>query len=173
MEFKTQARYALETSRWFTERILENFTEDDHWFYQVHPRANHALWIVAHLGLADNMFASRFREDQASKPEGWDELFWFGSELKDDRSAYPSADDVLAYFRERREVLLDVLDNVTYEELSAEGPPKDAPSPIAGAPSIGHLFLFCARHESIHAGQLTVAHRGLGNAPMFAPKSEA
>lgn len=169
MDLKTHAKYSLERSRWLTEQLLESFKTEDDWFYQAHPDANHAMWIVGHLGLADNMFASRFREQLASKPDGWDDLFWFGSELKSDRSAYPPNEEVLAYFRDRRQTLLNMIDDLTDEELAAPAPPPNEPSPIAGAPCIGHILLFAASHESIHAGQLTVARRGLGNAPLFSP----
>lgn len=164
---KAHARYALENARRITEGLIDAFKTDDDWFYQSHPKANHAMWIIGHLGLADNMFASRFRPDVASKPDGWDEVFWFGSELKSDRSAYPARDDVLAYFRQRREALMEVLEQLTDEELQEPAPPAGERSPIAGAPCIGHLLLFAAYHEGIHSGQLTIAHRGLGNPPMF------
>ena len=167
MDIKAHARKSLETSRWLMESIIETLKDDD-WFYQAHDKANHPLWIIGHLALADNMFGSQFREDKASKPDGWDDLFWFGSELKE-RSAYPAVDEVLAYFRDRREMFLAVLDDVTEEELAAPAPPEGAGSPIAGAPCIGHLFLFAGVHEAVHFGQLTVAHRGLGNPPLFTP----
>ena len=166
MDQKAHIGYMLGRSRWMTEQLLESFKTDDDWFYQPHPQANFALWIVAHLGLADNAFASRFRPDRGSKPDGWDELFWFGSELKDDRSAYPSPAEVLAYFKERREVLLSVVEELTEDELNAEAPGPDERSPIAGAPNLGHLLMFAAYHEGVHTGQLTVAHRGLGHKPI-------
>lgn len=170
MDLKAHAKYSLERARWMTEQMIESFKTADDWFYQSHPKANHAMWIVGHLGLADNMFLSRFQEELANKPDGWDDLFWFGSELKD-RSAYPASDEVLSYFRVRRETLMKVVAGVTDEQLSAPAPGPDEMSPIAGAPCIGHILLFAAYHEGMHCGQLTVAHRGIGNDPLFAPKS--
>ena len=76
MDLKTHAKYALEKARWLTEQLLDSFKSEDEWFYQSHPKANHAIWIVGHLALADNAFLSRFREDAATKPDGWDDLFW-------------------------------------------------------------------------------------------------
>jgi len=173
MDFKAHAKYMLEKARWMTEQMLESFTSEDDWFYQSHEKANHAMWIVGHLALADNMFASKFREATASKPAGFDELFWFGSELQDDRSKYPSKEEVLAYFRDRRDNLMKVVDELSEEELSAAGPGAEEMSPIAGAPSIGQLLIFAAYHEGMHTGQLSVAHRGIGQGPSFAPKPAA
>jgi uncharacterized damage-inducible protein DinB len=169
MDLKSHASYAVQRARWLSEQLLESFKTDDDWFFQVHSKANHATWIVGHLGLADNMFISKFRDNLAVKPDGWDDLFWFGSDLKEDRSAYPARDELLAYFRERRATLVEMIDDLSDEELSAPAPPADELSPIAGAPCVGHLLLFAAIHENTHIGQLTVAHRGLGNPPLFSP----
>ena len=169
MDLKEHAKYALQRARWITEQLLESFQTEDDWFYQCHPTANHAMWIVGHLGLADNSFTSRFREQLADKPAGWDELFWFGSELQSDRGVYPSSDEVLTYFRNRRETLLSTIDDLTDDELQAPAPPAGEMHPVAGAPCIGHILLFAASHEWMHSGQLTVARRGLGHTPLFAP----
>jgi uncharacterized damage-inducible protein DinB len=63
-------------------------------------------------------------------------------------------------------VLLKVLDELSEEELRAAAPAAGERSPIAGAPSLGHAFIFIAYHEGMHSGQLTVTHRALGHAPI-------
>jgi hypothetical protein len=60
-----------------------------------------------------------------------------------------------------------VLDEVSDKELRGPAPAAGERSPLAGAPSIGHGFIFVAFHEGMHSGQLTVAHRALGNAPVI------
>jgi len=164
---REHARFALGFSRRLSEGLLRCFKDRSEWLYQVHPRANHPLWIAGHLGLADNSIAARFRPGIARKPEGWDAMFWFGSQATGDSSAYPAEAEVFEYFRERRTALLAVLEELTDAELAAPAPPSGAPSPIAGAPSIGQLFIFAATHEGMHSGQLTVVHRALGHAPLF------
>jgi uncharacterized damage-inducible protein DinB len=153
------------------EGVIAELKSNEDWFYQPQEKTNHAMWIIGHLALADNMFASKFREATANEPAGYKELFWFGSEPCNDQSKYPPVDEVLTYFRERRENLLKVLDDLTDDEMDAAGPPADAGGPLAGAPSLGHFFLFAAYHEGIHTGQMTVCHRGLGNPPMYRPES--
>ncbi len=170
MSLKAHARHGLNISRQMTENIVGQFQGDD-WFYQPTPKANHALWVVGHLALADNAFASKFREDTDHKPAGYEALFWFGTEPSSNASAYPPVDEVLAYFRNRRENLLKVLDELSDEELSAVAPPADEPGPISGAPDVGQLFHFAAYHEGIHCGQLTVCHRGLGHPPLYRPEN--
>jgi uncharacterized damage-inducible protein DinB len=165
MQLKAHARFALEFSRRLLEGILSELEGSD-WFYQAHEKSNYPLWVVGHLGLADNMFINRFRPERVKKPEGWDALFWFGSQMLPS-TAYPPVDEVLAYFRERRQALLQLLEELTDAELDAPAPAPGERSPIAGAPSIGQLFLFASQHESLHAGQLTIAHRAVGKAPLI------
>jgi uncharacterized damage-inducible protein DinB len=167
MQFRDHAHFALAFSRRLTDGLLAEFKTRDDLLFQVHPKANHALWIAGHLAIADNTFINRFRPPMAEKPDGWDAMFWFGSQVTSDSSAYPQETEVLAYFRDRRAALLRVLDEVSDDELTGPAPPAGARSPIAGAPNIGHLFLFASTHEAMHAGQLTVAHRALGNAPLI------
>ncbi len=171
MSLRASAKHGLTLSRRIMDGIIESLQTDDDWLYQPHDKANHALWVIGHLALADDMFATLFRPDSGREPAGYKELFWFGSEPSSDRSKYPPIDEVLSYFRERRENLLNVLDNLSDEEFEAAGPPEDSGGPMAGAPTMGHAFYFANYHEGVHTGQLTVCHRGLGNPPLFKPEN--
>jgi uncharacterized damage-inducible protein DinB len=166
MELRDHGRHALKFSRRLSEGLLGSFKTPENWVFQIHPKANHPLWIAGHLALVDNAFINRFRPALAKKSEGWDALFGFGSQPKPDASLYPAPEEVLSYFRGRREVLLKVLNELSEEELRAAAPAAGERSPIAGAPSLGHAFIFIAYHEGLHSGQLTVTHRALGHAPI-------
>jgi len=166
MEVRDHARHALSLSRRLLEGLLAGFKTPEQWVFQVHPKANHALWITGHLALVDNSFVTKFRPALAAKPEGWDALFSFGSQPKPEPGIYPTPEELLGYFRERREALLRVLEELSEEELRAPAPAAGERSPLAGAPNIGHAFLFIAYHEGMHSGQLTLAHRALGHAPI-------
>lgn len=171
MGLKEQAKHGLATSRRMLDAVIDGLNSDADWFYQPTEKANHAMWVIGHLGLADNMFAAKFRPDTNKEPAGYKDLFWFGSEPSGDATKYPSVSEVLSYFRERRENLLQVLDDLSDDELNAAAPPADERSPLAGAPNLGQAFHFVAFHEGIHTGQVTVCHRGLGNAPVYQPES--
>ena len=172
MNLRAHAMKSIETSRQAVEMVLAEFKTADDWFCQPAPNTNHALWIVAHLGLADNYFASKFRPEVDQKPEGWDELFWFGSTISDDRSVYPSPEEVLAYFHDRRSQLISVLNEMSDEELLAEPEPNEG-RVLSGAPSVGQLFFFASFHEGIHMGQLSCCHRALGLEPVMKPEEAA
>ncbi|MCH2117364.1 MAG: DinB family protein [Pirellulales bacterium] len=171
MDLKAHARFSLQKSRNLAERLLDDFKTREDWLFQPHSKANHALWITAHIALADNQFGAVFRPDSARKPDGWDEWFWFGSQLREDTGVYPDHEEVYAYYQNRRETLLEVLDELTVDELSGPAPEAAGQGPLAGAPSMGFAFFFIAYHEGVHTGQLTVVHRALGNAPLFEPQS--
>jgi len=169
MSLKACTIFAIKQSRKMVEDLIASMGSTDQWVYQACPKANHGLWVVGHLGLADNMFLSMLDDSATSnKPEGWDECFWFGSEAHGDASKYPAPEEVVAYFRERREKLLAALEGCSEEFLAGPTPDEGM---FADAPCMASMLIFVAYHEGIHTGQFTVAHRGLGNEPMMKPST--
>lgn len=166
MDFKSHARHLLAAARQYTLRQLDQLTQPKHWIHRPAPEGNHALWIVGHLAIADNRFATRFREETHHIPAGYEGLFWIGTECHSSLLTYPPIREVRAYLDERRENLLQVLEVVTEEDLNAPLPAMDPASPMATAPNLGQYFLYGAAHEMIHAGQLSVCCRGLGLPPL-------
>ncbi len=162
--------FALAQSRKMIDGLIDSMKSTEDWVYQACPKANHGLWVVGHLALADNMFLGRLDESAASKPDGWDELFWFGSEVRADASKYPAPEEVVAYFRDRREKLNQAIEGLTEEFLASPTPDEGM---CSEAPNMGAMLIFIAYHEGIHTGQFTIAHRGLGHDPMFKPNPEA
>lgn len=169
MNIKAHAISSLKLSRQLTKNMLADFNTLNDWFYQPHENSNHALWIAGHLGLADNAFASKFRPKVGKEVDGWKDVFWLGSQPTSNPKDYPPIDEVLDYFEDRREVLLNVLNEVSLDELMKPAPPEGSGSPIAGAPNIAQVFFFIASHESVHCGQLSVCRRGLGHSPLIQP----
>lgn len=166
MPIKDNVIHSLNQSRKMMDGLIDSLKSPADWLHQPCPKSNHALWIVGHLGLADNMFAASMQGKEKSFPEGWSELFWFGSEVSSDAANYPAAEEVLAYFRDQRANLLTVIDGLSDEFLN--GPPP-AEGMFAEAPNMAQMLIFASYHEGIHSGQLTVAHRSLGHDPMMQP----
>ena len=167
MSLKQNIVFALNGSRRMLDGLIESLNKPEDWLHQPCPKANHPLWVVGHLGLADNMFLSRLGEEDGKKPEGWDELFWMGSEVYSDASKYPPVEEVLAYCRERRAALLAKVDALPDEFFTQPAP---AEGMFAEAPNMASILLFAAYHEGVHSGQFTIAHRSLGHEPLFQPK---
>ena len=169
MSAKQRMRGRLEFARNFTEGLLDKFKESKDYTYQVHPNANHALWFAGHVAASDNFFISIVEPAKAVEKEGWGALFGMGSQPTSDPAAYPAPEEVLTYMRERRETLLEVLDALSEEDL-AKSTPEGTPDFL---PDIASVFEMAAWHEGMHAGQVTIASRGLGNRPVFAPPEPA
>jgi uncharacterized damage-inducible protein DinB len=169
MSLKATVLFSLNQSRRMLEGLIDAMTSIDDWTYQACPNANHPLWVVGHLGLADNMFLSRIDESLGNKPEGWDKLFWFGSEVHPEADKYPSPDETVAYCRERREALLAKVEALA-DEFFIQPTPEEGM--FAEAPNMASMLLFISYHEGIHTGQFTIAHRGLGHEPMHKPSPQ-
>ena len=86
-----------------------------------------------------------------------------------DPKQYPPVDEVLEYFEERRANLLNVLDDLSMEELSEARLAENSVQLLKAPTNIGQVFFFIAFHESMHSGQLSIASRGLGYPPLFQP----
>lgn len=170
MSVKDNILYSLAQSRRMMEGLMAAMNSPEDWFYQAHSKANHPLWIVGHIGLADNMFLSRLDPEADSKPEGWDELFWFGSEIHSDASRYPDVETVVNYCKERRASLLKAIEGLSDDFFSSPTPDEGM---FADAPNMAQMLMFISYHEGVHTGQFTIAHRGLGHEPMFKPNPEA
>ncbi len=85
-----------------------------------------------------------------------------GSQPSSDPSNYPAPEEVLDYMRDRRKVLLGLLEGLSEDDL-AKATPETAPDFL---PDVASIFELVAWHEGLHSGQVSVARRGLGQAPV-------
>ncbi len=168
MDIRDNIRFQLTQAREMTTSVLNSLKSRDEWLFQPHEKANNPIWIATHLAMADNFMLSQLRPDQ-SQPldEKWNSRYWFGSSPSSIDDENIATEEALTYMQDRRSALLAALDGMSDEEMAE---PLPADSPFARFPNKLHIFLFNAQHEGIHFGQLTVAHRGLGNAPLYQPQ---
>jgi len=163
MSLKQRLRRGLVNMRQMSERLLADFKTPEQWTFQVHPACNHALWFVGHMATSDNFFLSLVAPQQSKQNPELQSKFGMGSQPTNDPAAYPEPESVLAIMRERRQTLLDALDNLRDEDL-AKKTPDGAPDFL---PDIASVFELAIWHEGQHNGQLTVARRALGHKPLF------
>lgn len=163
MSSKASLRRQLEQARGYSERLLASFHSPEEWTHQVHDRANHALWFAGHMGVTDNFFISLLDPQHAREEEGYQARFGIGSEPSASPSDYPPPEKVVDYMRDRRARFLGILDALDEEELQR---PMPAGTPDF-LPDYGSVFQTAAWHEGLHVGQVTVAHRALGNPPFI------
>ena len=162
MELKQRLQRNLTNMRQNSERLLADFKTPQQWTFQVHPACNHALWFAGHMAASDNFFLSLVAPDKARQLPDFQVKFGMGSQPTNDPAAYPEPESVLAAMRERRQTLMEVLDRFSDDDLGKKTP-SGTPEFL---PDVGSVFEMAVWHEGQHSGQLTVARRALGYAPL-------
>jgi len=161
MGLKKRLYSGLKRSREIVQGTLDSFKTPEQWVHQVHEKANHALWFVGHIAVVDDFMISLVAKDKASPKAGYPEKFGMGSTPTGNAADYPPIEEVLDYWRDRREALLAVLDGLGDEDFDTRTP-ADAPPFLA---TFGAVFQLGAWHEAFHLGQVSVAARALGMPP--------
>jgi hypothetical protein len=162
MDLRSRIQRQLKKVREVSEAFFSSFQSLEQWTLQVHDKANHALWVAGHLGTVDNFLISLVAPDKAVMKEGYAEKFGMGSRPTSDPADYPDPAEVLDFMRERRQALLELLGGLSDEDLSRPAP-QNAPEIT---PDVGSMFELAVWHEALHAGQVTIARRSLGFAPL-------
>ena len=163
MEYKERLKTRLTAVRTFSEGLLKTFEKPEEWFFQVHPTANHAAWIVGHLGWAENSILNLLKTGDGVDDADWKPLFGQGSQPTPDPTRYPPVDELLGFFRERRERMGAFLDRQSNDTLLAMLPPGTHRL----FTDLASVFEFIPFHETMHMGQLTVVRQSLKHAPLI------
>ena len=93
MSLQTRLKSRLEKSRGFLEKVLADFKTPQEWTHQVHPKANHALWVAGHLATVDNFFLSILAPEKMKDLPGYQEKFGMGSQPSGNPADYPPPDE--------------------------------------------------------------------------------
>lgn len=168
MSAKQRLQKRLQAARDYSCALLADFKTPEEWTHQVHANANHALWFAGHMAVSDNFFVSNLAAERVARRPEFEKAFGTGSQPTNNPADYPPVADVLAYMKERRTTLLDVLNGLSDAELEqplAKGTPDFLPD-------IGSVFETAVWHEGLHSGQLSVCRRSMGHQPVM-PSPEA
>lgn len=163
MYAKDRFRRQLTSARSLSEKLLADFRTPEDWTHQVHPGANHALWFVGHMATTDNFLISLLAPEKANNSESLTSLFGMGSQPSREVSKYPPVEELLETMRERRRLLLEILDGLSEDDL-ANKTPKGAPD---FTPDFASVFELAIWHEGLHSGQLSLVRRSLGHKPLM------
>ena len=161
MELKVRLSRALKHSRWFTDKLLDEISAADDWLRRPVPAANHALWIAGHLGYATNAFIGLVDPSEKDPRQDLAKLFGKGTQALDELSAYPSPSEVTAFLTQRGGVFISLLERCTDQDLE-----REVPTGPEFMYDVGAVFQMAAWHESLHAGQLSIIHRMVGQSPI-------
>lgn len=153
---------ALRFARTTLLSLFEDFPRDKV-CHQLTPGGNHALWILGHIALEDDVMMTMLGRKQARCPAEWAKLFGMGSTPVGQASHYPKLDELLTALADRREEFIAWLGSRTDAQL-AEPLPKEL---IGFAPNAAALASSLAWHDGLHTGQLTMLRRDLGMKPKY------
>lgn len=165
MDLRTLVVDRLTGVRELTRSLLADFQSPHDWTHQLFPGANHALWFLGHLAIADDYCRATIAPERAhALPAEFQRLFGMGSQPVADPAAYPPVETVQAQTDAARGALLAAVAALSDEQLAA--PPAGGQQGFLPASTAGAL-LFFAEHESFHLGQISLVRRALGHAPRF------
>ncbi len=153
----------IEFSRSYTLSLLADIGDAD-WFRQPHEGVTHVAWQVGHLAMAQyglGLFRMRGRSsDDAQLMSGsFRKKFSKGSAPDPDPANNPSPQEIREVFHR---VHLQVMSELPRYSDSQLDEPVDEPYALYPT-KLGGLY-FCAAHEMMHAGQIGLLRRLLGNA---------
>jgi hypothetical protein len=157
-----QIRFARD----YTLRLLDHVEEKD-WFRTPPGGVTHVAWQAGHLAMAEYRLAlERIRgsreEDEALIAGDFLRRFARESVPDADASRYPPPAEIRAVLdRVHRQVLLE-LPGLAEEELD-----RAVLKPHALVKTKLWSLLWCAQHEMVHAGQIGLLRRQLGNPPLW------
>ena len=161
MDLKVRLERALRHTRGFTDKVLSEIALAEDWVRRPVAGANHAMWIAGHLTYATNVFIGFVDPDNKDSPQDLAPLFGKGTQPLDDLSAYPAPAEISRYLTERGETFIGLLDDCSDDDLA-----REVPQGPAFMYDVGAVFQMAAWHEALHAGQLTVIHRMIGQTPI-------
>ncbi|MEO2049142.1 MAG: DinB family protein [Pirellulales bacterium] len=170
------ARNQIEFARQYTLNLLEDMglleeeglLEGDRaeWFAQPDGTCTHIAWQIGHLTMAEYglcLFRQRGRQpiDTELMSSKFRKQFSRGSAPNPDPAQNPTPAEILQVFQRVHAQVLEELPNFSEEQLDE---PINKPYAVC-ASRIGALY-FCSHHEMLHAGQIGMLRRLLGNPPI-------
>ena len=125
---------------------------------------NHVAWQLGHLINSEvNILNAVCPGKAAELPAGFAEAHSKETAGSDDPSQFLSKDEYLALWAKVRTNTVAALDQLTDEDLSAEGPENFR----SFCPTVGHVMILMLSHPMMHAGQLVPVRRKLNKPVLF------
>jgi hypothetical protein len=162
------SKLALQQLEFARQYTLSTLAEVDESLWSTMPPGcpTHVAWQVGHLAMAEYglcLFRQRGRQevDLELMSSGFRKLFSRGTVPEPDPAKYPPASEIRATFDRVHAQVLKEAPGFTEAQLAE---PADMPYAVQ-ATKLGSL-LFCSHHEMLHAGQLGLLRRLLGQQPI-------
>ncbi len=155
-------------ARDYTIRLLDTVDPAD-WFRRPTGCVTHVAWQVGHLAMAEYRLALlRIRgerpEDESLISKTYMKQFGAGSEAdpNPDAGAYPPAPEIRAVLDRVHAQTLRELQDLDERVLDQ---PAERPHPKRKTKR--EILYWCAQHEFVHAGQIGLLRRLMGQKPLW------
>lgn len=152
----------LEWSRNLLNALVEPLS-DEQMLYRPGGRGNHALWVMGHIAVTDDMILRELAGKPVLLDERFAAMFQGGSTPCDDASFYPSRAAVRTALAETRASLLSWVRSLSEPDLRRRTPEWLAPF----APDFATMPFSAVAHELFHAGQVATVRASLGLKPVM------
>lgn len=153
---------AIKKARTLTIGILDGVPTDQ-MTHQPFEGANHALWIMGHLGTVDEFYLKEAGGRPVTRFDEWRKTFFFRSKPSSKLADYPPIAEVRDYFHNARAALLQWFGSMDDAAFFSPLPGRLA----TFEPHFGSLLARLCWHEGMHSGQLTVIRKSIGQSPVF------
>ncbi len=158
MDAKDVLRADFDRARMVTRMLLEDM-EDADLLVRPTENSNHIAWQLGHLiGSEHRMGESIQAGSMPALPEGFAERYTRETASSDNAGDFLGKADYVRLMDEQRQGILQLLDELTDEDLEREGPE----SMRRIAPTVADLLGLAASHEMMHTGQISSVRRKLG-----------
>ncbi len=160
MEKKEHLKNSLNTNVAMIKAMIDDITEEES-LHRGNGDFNHIKWQTGHLAYTADLTLKCLGEDAELSSE-WEELFARGASFKEDRSVYPSMNDIRTKLYSIHQAIFRKLENMIDSDLEANvklGPDYEVTA------MDGALF-FCA-HDAYHCGQMAMIRKALGRERAF------
>ena len=155
----------IKFTRGYTNDMLQHIHVND-WFHMPKEGVTHIAWQVGHLAMAEyRLLLERVRgvrdEDEQLLPKVFLEKFGKGSVPTKSPDDYPSSADIVGVFDRVHQQALKELPNLPDEVLDE---PPETPHQLLKTKYDSLIWM--AHHEMLHAGQIGLLRRLLGEKPL-------
>ena len=156
----------IEKARYLTNNLLDGI-DPERWYWQPHEGVTHVAWQVGHLATASYLLGLKIvrgerEEDESLCPNSFRQRYGRTSVPDPDPSGQPSASELRSTLDRIKDQIVVESSEWTESQLE-ELYPGEHPMFKTKLES----FIWSAHHEIMHAGQIGLLRRLMGNEPIW------
>src|SRR5262245_20301260 len=138
----------------YAEAVAKDIPADQ-FGHKPHPTMNHPAFCFGHLSLYPNrLFGIIGQPNKIVEKKGWEDLFKGGSPCVEQDGRYPAKDELVAYYLERYNAIINTVTELPDEVFARENPAEGRIKEIFPLVGIAVNFML-NNHVMLHLGQVS------------------